>query len=312
MKASTLLLGLNPAWQKIIRLSSFQEGEVNRAYACEQYASGKGINCARVLQKLGGEAELWHWSGGDTGDWLNKELQDATRKNDKLIVQNFPIKYRTRVCSTIINDEGSVTEIIEPSPKISIEEQNTLERALNHKSKDFKRLAICGSFPDGVDDVLWNSIQTYKGEIYLDAWKGVDTLLESDKVALLKLNEWELRSLAGITDNVDLNITAKLVIQKYKLGALVVTRGEKEILLFAGSDRLRARVQREAKVLNVIGAGDSFLAGWIYAAQNGADLQECLRSGVAASHARVEVLRPWDFSIDSYKNWLQEVQIESF
>jgi len=49
--ARTLVLGLNPAWQRLFTLDSLIPGEVHRLGVPLEYPSGKGVNCARVLRK---------------------------------------------------------------------------------------------------------------------------------------------------------------------------------------------------------------------------------------------------------------------
>src|SRR5688500_8092018 len=59
--------GLNPAWQKILEFDAFAPGEVNRATALVQLASGKGLNAAKVLSRLGHEVHLLQVLGGSNG-----------------------------------------------------------------------------------------------------------------------------------------------------------------------------------------------------------------------------------------------------
>ena len=53
--SESLILGLNPTWQRLFFVDEFKPGEVNRIARVEEFTSGKGINCARILKMLGGE-----------------------------------------------------------------------------------------------------------------------------------------------------------------------------------------------------------------------------------------------------------------
>jgi fructose-1-phosphate kinase PfkB-like protein len=49
-----LVLGLNPAYQKVVKLGgALQVGEVNRATAVQAGVGGKGQNCGWVSQLVG-------------------------------------------------------------------------------------------------------------------------------------------------------------------------------------------------------------------------------------------------------------------
>ena len=65
--AKILVVGLNPAWQKVLCFRDFRPGEVNRAVSLDALASGKGINTAKVLRRLGHEVWLLQILGGDNG-----------------------------------------------------------------------------------------------------------------------------------------------------------------------------------------------------------------------------------------------------
>ena len=51
-----LNLGMSPAWQQILHMNCFREGEVNRARESIWCASGKVLNVARALKCLSVEA----------------------------------------------------------------------------------------------------------------------------------------------------------------------------------------------------------------------------------------------------------------
>ena len=44
MSQEILILGLNPAWQRLFYVDKFTPGEVHRIKKVEEYGSGKGIN----------------------------------------------------------------------------------------------------------------------------------------------------------------------------------------------------------------------------------------------------------------------------
>ena len=53
----------------------------------------------------------------------------------------------------------------------------------------------------------------------------------------------------------------------------------------------------QVKVVNDIGAGDAFLAGWLAADSLGLPINDCLAKATAVASARCEVDRPWSLDI---------------
>ena len=47
------------------------------------------------------------------------------------------------------------------------------------------------------------------------------------------------------------------------------------------------------KVVNTVGAGDSFIAGFLYGILNGDDVLKCLRTGARLASSVIEVFEPW-------------------
>ena len=77
MSQEVLILGLNPAWQRLFFLDKFTPGTVHRIPKVEEYASGKGINCGRVLQLLGGAPLLMHFLGANFGSRISTSFRLA-------------------------------------------------------------------------------------------------------------------------------------------------------------------------------------------------------------------------------------------
>lgn len=92
-----LVLGLNPAWQRLFSIPhALVPGEVHRLPAVVEYASGKGINAARVLQTLGVRPVVAHFLGGATGDAIAAEC--ARIDLAQLVA---PVAEPTRICTTL-------------------------------------------------------------------------------------------------------------------------------------------------------------------------------------------------------------------
>ncbi|MGV8989141.1 MAG: carbohydrate kinase family protein [Cypionkella sp.] len=109
-----------------------------------------------------------------------------------------------------------------------------------------------------------------------------DLWLSRSKIALM--NEIEAASLSG-TDNVEQ--AAKALRQTMPQGAVVVVkRGAEGALALDADGQFHHVPAMEVKVIDTIGAGDIFNAGFLAAHARALPLPECLRHGVVtASHA---------------------------
>ena len=92
----------------------------------------------------------------------------------------------TRVCTTCLcSSTQRCTEIIEPTGKIEPQEVSSLlDQALSYL-KDVKAIAICGTFPSGVDESFYQKIVDKKEKdccVFVDAYKGVKNLLKGGNV----------------------------------------------------------------------------------------------------------------------------------
>ncbi|MCF0223044.1 MAG: carbohydrate kinase [Fibrobacter sp.] len=301
MPQETLILGLNPAWQRLFFLDQFTLGEVNRIAKVEEYASGKGINCARVLLRLGGHPLLMHFLGSEHG----------TRIFDELSACDMPqapiwIKENTRICTTIAS-EGQTTELIEPSPMLTEFENNDFIQSLNEYWNSTQRVALCGTFPSGFDVNLLNGLDFSGKRVFVDAIDNIDDLLKKG-VELLKINVAEyskLLSRLGIPQVMSSpqfwKMSATAVLERLPIHNLVITDEDAPVRAFRLVEKKFQGFQLQPptiQVKNAIGAGDSFFAGWLLADDMGRSFEECVVSATAVASARCEVERPWNINLE--------------
>ena len=72
----------------------------------------------------------------------------------------------------------------------------------------------------------------------------------------------------------------------------VVTFGEDGSLAWDG-ERFYVGGIEKAEVVNTVGAGDSFIAGFLYGILNGKSIDECLKKGAEVAASVVQVFEPW-------------------
>jgi len=290
-----LILGLNPAWQKLFILDKLVPGAVHRLAPGREFASGKGINMGRVLAKLGCPSHLVQFAGGYTGERLLAEINSA-----KIAHTTVVTKAATRICTTLSDHTGESTELIEPSPELVAGEVDSLFQKMLPLWTAASRVALCGTAPTGFDWTRLGLLKREKRFLYLDAWTGIDPWLVQG-VRLLKVNAEELARLLGVASGggvVDLFALAKVALERFPIETLVVTQGSRRVLVFRKERVLSLNPPKARNFVNAIGAGDSFLAGWIAADSVGLSVEGCLARAVAVSSVRCEAELPWELDLE--------------
>ena len=73
----------------------------------------------------------------------------------------------------------------------------------------------------------------------------------------------------------------------------VATFGEDGSLAYDGKTFYRGEIVPAKEVVNTVGAGDSFIAGFLYGILNKYEIPECLKTGAKIASSVVEVFEPW-------------------
>ena len=279
----------NPAIDKRITLASLVRGEVIRARAARSFPGGKSTHVAMVLRTLGETPQWIGPCGGATGSELVAGLSG-------LGIQAHPctIHEQTRTNLEIIEDNGSVTEILEPGSAPSAAELATFEdacKALFSRGREQAWVIFSGSLPAGVAPDLYARL------IALARQSGCRTLLDTGgeplRLALaarpdfVKPNRHEADALLGTTID-SLPAAARAVRKLLSLGArsaalslgadgLCFCSAETAPGLFAPALALRLR--------STVGCGDSALAGFAHAMASKFSPEDALRLAAACAAA---------------------------
>ena len=113
-----LVINLNASVDKRYRMKELTKGEVMRAAEVDNTPGGKGLHVANVATILGEDCIATGYLGGKSGEFIGEKLKDYGIKQDFVKVAG-----ETRSCLAIITDDGAQTEILEPGPVVTAEEQ---------------------------------------------------------------------------------------------------------------------------------------------------------------------------------------------
>ena len=272
---------LNPTLDKTLSVPRLQPGEFHRARLLSAELSGKGINVSRALQVLGIPCRTLGFIGGRTGQAFQVGL--AAEGFDLHFID---VGGETRSNITLFDEStGLYTKINEPGPTISAEHITALQAQVDQWARAGDCWIFSGSLPPGAPVDLYAQLITHVQK------HGAHAFLDTSEAALraglyakpfgLKPNSDEAAQALGraiVTDE-DHCWAARSLCQT---GAQVVllTRGAQGLVLAMGGDVLLAWPP-PVPSRSAVAAGDSALAGLLWALTDGCDASEAVRRAVA-------------------------------
>src|ERR1700675_935740 len=188
-----LCVSPNPAIDKRLTVSSLLRGQVNRVRSVRGFPGGKSVHVAMVLHSLGGSPRWIGPCGGSSGGEVLAGLA-------ALGIQATPCatKQPTRTNLEIVEDDGTVTEILEPGVAPSPtewEEFGTACRALFAGGGETTSVIVSGSLPASAAPNLYAdlvaSAREFRCKTFLDTSGEPLRLALAEKAYFVKPNREE-------------------------------------------------------------------------------------------------------------------------
>ncbi len=244
-------MGANAVWQKLIKFDRLELGQVSRSRKVLSMASGKGINVAIAMERLGsGQHSLIQTLGGREGKWIARDLDRF-----EFATFNHAIGEATRCCITLKEDSGRITELIEPSPVLSSQEWKSFSdlchQQLAHKPE---RLLVCGSLPAGDDHLFFKHWPPSTPDLWVDS---CDRRWLTTKPQLIKINNKELMSLSSAPSKLT---RCEDIARRFAIEVIIVTHEQQDILLWEQGQAHLISPPKVDVLINSTGAGDVFFA----------------------------------------------------
>ncbi|BDU62701.1 1-phosphofructokinase [Candidatus Borrelia fainii] len=296
-------LTLNPAIDYKIVVEGFHTGCLNHVVRNNFFAGGKGINVSNVLKNFETESVALGFLGGFTGDYIRSYLDLMGIRHDFVSISD-----NTRINIKMMSD-GKETEINGKSPVILESDFQFLILKLKNLDKDM--LIMSGSVPSSLGYQAYNEIAkslTSNVKLIIDTSGPALQEIIGLRPFLIKPNINELKELLGmnLTSIRDL-ISAGCKLMERGVQNIIVSMGNEGAVFINNKDACLASVP-QINSLSTIGAGDSVVAGFVYAYQNGNSLLDSFRFGVASGTATA--LRGQLCSLDDVKDIFDKVKLE--
>lgn len=243
----------------------------------KKYPTGNVVDTGVNLQKMGVPVSIISTTGNDdNGTWMIKTLEDVGVDVSHLKVGDGPtaITYMDMDGNDRVHGEyveGVLEDIIFDEEDIAFAASHDLvHTALWGKAQDIlptiaaKGIPISFDYADRLDHPLVEETLPYVTYGFYSYHEERDEKIEEflkDKVAR-------------------------------GMKVAVVTFGEAGSLAWDGETFYNCGIVK-ATVVNTVGAGDSFIAGFLYGILNGWSIEECLKKGATVAASVVEVFEPW-------------------
>ena len=246
---------------------------------------GGGINIARAIKKLGGEAIAIFPSGGYTGKYFNHLLE---KENIPSVIIETNNETRENI---IVFDESSANQYRFGMPGTSLND-NEWKQCLKAVEEiyDIEFIIASGSLPPGVPSNIYAQLariaKNKNAKFVVDTSGEALQQAVEEGVYLLKPNLGELCSLTGKASlqTREVKDIARAIIEKEKCEVMMVSMGADGAMLVTKD---MAEIITAPTVIrkSTVGAGDSMLAGIVFYLSKGKDIFEAAQYGVACGTA---------------------------
>ena len=247
---------------------------------------GGGINVARVIRELGGDARAIYLGGGLTGHTLDKMIDEIG-----LPRTTIPIHGDTRISHTVFErSTHQEYRFVPEGPEITEAEWRACLDVIAGLEAGY--LVASGSLPHSVPPDFYARVARLAAErgirLVLDTSGEPLSAALAEGVFLLKPNHRELAQVAGV----DLptreaqHAAAMEIIGKGHTELVAVSLG-RDGAFVADRDGCHDLSAPKVEMHSAVGAGDSFVAGMTLGLVQGRSLVDALRLAVAAGSAAV-------------------------
>ena len=246
---------------------------------------GGGINVARAVHALGGDALAIFPAGGAAGEMIRHFLGQEGVAHRAIAIAGF-----TRESLAVEDREnGKQYRFILPGPEIGSADQERCldELAAAAPGADF--IVASGSLPLGVPEDFYGRVGDLANRLgkrlILDT-SGTALEKAGHGIYLLKPSLRELEDLTGrqIRDESMEVTAARELIEQGRTEIVVLSLGARGAALVTAEETERFPVI-PVQAKSTVGAGDSMLAGIVVGLTRGLSLREAVRFGMAAGAA---------------------------
>jgi len=138
--------GFNTSIDKLIELHALLPGEVHRVRAMQPFPGGKGLHVAQTIAALGEPVQLV-----GTIDLAQRARFERVLRARGVEFHGIEVD-SIRTCIALREDNGRVTEVLEPGPLLDSDTRITLLDTFRRLAAQAQLAVMSGSLPPGCSD----------------------------------------------------------------------------------------------------------------------------------------------------------------
>lgn len=306
MKIVTLTL--NPALDKSTATERLVPEQKLRCGPLQIDAGGGGINVSKGIRKLGGDSMAVFPVGGNNGRFLCEVLA-----KDGIQMATLAVPNETRENFSVTESTSNIQyRFTLPGVALTEAEAEACLQLIAAQKPAY--LVASGSLPPGLPVDFYERVAVFSKKIgarlILDTSGPALQAAADEGVYLLKPNLGELSTLAGVDklEMSEVDDAALSIIHQGKCEVVVVSLGPQGALLVTrdGFEHIPAPT---VKKQSTVGAGDSMVAGMVWALNEGKSHREMVQIGVACGTAATmntgtQLFKPAD--VWQMKTWIEQ------
>lgn len=281
-------LTLNPAIDKYGEVEDVRYEDSMRMLDNSYDAGGKGINVSRVLKRFGIDAPAVYFRGGRFGKVFDDLLAQEHVKTDAVAIEGD-----TRINYTVYNRAiGKVFKFNDPGPEVSDAELNELTDRLRSYVKPDAFFVLSGNILPQMKRTIYadfiNEIAPKCKAVILDTES--DLLVENLKVCsptYIKPNITETGRILGRDMKTDADFIEALKLLEKNAAHPLVSAASKGVFFKNSDGKYYNVVPPDVKVVSTVGAGDSFIAGFVMSVSQEKSMLDAVKMGAACGTATV-------------------------
>jgi 6-phosphofructokinase 2 len=246
---------------------------------------GGGINVSRALRHLGCESLAMYFAGGYSGNFFQELV-----KNEDIHSLVIPIQGNTRT-NIIVVEESTHQQYRFGMVSPPVEEQDwQLFLATLEKQSGYEYVIASGSLPAGVPLDFFGRVSAivkkHDAKLIVDTSGDALKHAITEGVYMIKPNLNELSFLCGQVqlDKEEVVAAAKSIIKTKGCEVVAVSLGKEGAMLITANEYWHI-VPPPIIPKSTVGAGDSMVAGIVYALSKGFGWEDVLRFGVSCGTA---------------------------
>ena len=284
-----LTVTLNAAIDRTYRVESFRLDAVHRPSACWIVAGGKGINVARTVKRLGGEARATGILAGHNGRFIAGSLRAENIRGSFVWVRG-----ESRTCIAAVDPvHRTQTEINETGPTVPPSAAGRLIRRVRRmiEAEATRYLVLSGSIPPGMPNDVYARIteEARRAGVHVVLDSSGEPLRRGAAVGpwMIKPNLLELEHLTGkrVSRPEEAASVARGLLSP-RTEAVVVTMGSEGCVCVSERQCFHVAAP-EVPFVSSVGSGDALLGALLWALVQGWDWRAAVRYGVGAGAANV-------------------------